>query len=342
MKFRTAAALALASLTAACGLAVEPASPDTPATDDTAAVERRAAPLSLQAQDALKLLLPQPADDLVDEENARTEGQREKVRTWYFKTLLPCLEPDGRLFIVGTRYHFLDLYGLLIKNELAGKHQVIRAIAEDGTTPWPEKFPLAWLEERRRQMGSAIFATQYQNDVELMKGDIFREAWFRYYEEPPDWSECEHWIGCDPAATKAEVVLSGRKAETDWWTIVVGARRRENSKDSEYGREVYVREVWRGRVTKQEYLDRLKAMNERYKPRDVVVESVAAQEYLAQDLEKLMPVHRLERTKDKVSRAYLAAGVLRERAGPLPGPAPPARRGRLHGAPGRADPVPAG
>jgi hypothetical protein len=48
------------------------------------------------------------ADDLVDEENARTEGQREKVRTWYYKTLLPCLEPDGRLFIVGTRYHYLD------------------------------------------------------------------------------------------------------------------------------------------------------------------------------------------------------------------------------------------
>jgi len=42
------------------------------------------------------------ANDLVDEENSRTEGQREKVRTWYYKTLGPCLEPDGRLFIVGT------------------------------------------------------------------------------------------------------------------------------------------------------------------------------------------------------------------------------------------------
>jgi hypothetical protein len=49
------------------------------------------------------------ADDLVDEENARTEVQREKVRTWYYKTLVPCLEPDGRLFVLGTRYHFLDL-----------------------------------------------------------------------------------------------------------------------------------------------------------------------------------------------------------------------------------------
>ncbi|MBZ0268855.1 phage terminase large subunit, partial [bacterium] len=241
------------------------------------------------------------ADDLVDEENARTEGQREKVRTWYYKTLLPCLEPDGRLFIVGTRYHYLDLYGHLIKNELADKHQVVRAIAEDGTTPWPEKFSLDWLEERKRQMGSTIFATQYQNDTALMKGSIFREEWFHEYEAEPDWSQCDFFIGCDPAATKADVVLSGRKATSDYWTIVVGAR---SKVDGEYAREIYLVNLWRGRCTKQEYVDVLRRMNERYKPVSVLVETVAAQEYLAQDLEAYMPVTRVERTKDKVSRAY--------------------------------------
>ena len=34
------------------------------------------------------------------------------------------------------------------------------------------------------------------------------------------------------------------------------------------------------------------------------MESVAAQEYLAQGLERHMPVRRVERTRDKVSRAY--------------------------------------
>jgi hypothetical protein len=149
---------------------------------------------------------------------------------------LPCLEPHGRLFIVGTRYHYLDLYGSLIKNELADRHQVIRAIDPDGSTPRSEKFSLDWLEERRRQMGSAIFATQYQNDVELTKGDIFREEWFRYYDAPPDPERCEFWIGCDPAATKADVVLSDRKSSSDYWTIAVGARQRED--EGEYGREV--------------------------------------------------------------------------------------------------------
>jgi predicted phage terminase large subunit-like protein len=45
-------------------------------------------------------------------------------------------------------------------------------------------------------------------------------------------------------------------------------------------------------------------MNERYNPQRVLIETVAAQEYLAQDAECFMPVTRVDRKKDKVSRAY--------------------------------------
>ena len=202
---------------------------------------------------------------------------------------------------MGTRYHHLDLYGHLIRNEYADKHQVIPAVYPDGTTPWPEKFSLEWLEERRREAGSIIFNAQYQNDTSLMKGHIFKEEWFRFYDKQPDWDSMHFFIGCDPAATKWDAVLSPSKAESDWWTIVVGAR---TYRDGKYGSEVYLKEAWRGRCTKEEYLDNLKALNERYKPIRVVIETVAAQEYLAQDAQKFMPVKRVNRTTDKVARAY--------------------------------------
>jgi predicted phage terminase large subunit-like protein len=242
------------------------------------------------------------ADDLIDEENARTETQRERVKTWWYQTLLPCCEPDGRIFVIGTRYHHLDLYGHLMRNEYAEKHQIIPAIAPDGTTPWPEKFSIEWLEERKRQAGSIIFNAQYQNDTSLMKGHIFREEWFRFYEQEPDWSTMRFFIGCDPAATKREAMLSARKADTDWWTIVVGGRPR--NAEGEYGEKVYVRDIWRARCTKDEYLQKLRAMNEQYRPIAVMIETVAAQEYLAQDAEKYMPVRRIQRSTDKIARAY--------------------------------------
>ena len=135
-----------------------------------------------------------------------------------------------------------------------------------------------------------------------MKGHIFKEEWFRFYEVEPDWSKMDFFIGCDPAATSREALLQGKKAETDWWTIVVGARKKECRE--ERSAEVYLKELWRGRCTKQEYLDTLRGLNERYHPQSVVIETVAAQEYLAQDAERWMPVERLKRTTDKVARAY--------------------------------------
>lgn len=53
-------------------------------------------------------------DDIIDEENARTQEQREKMRVWYYKSLLPCLEPEGEIHILGTRYHPYDLYHTLL------------------------------------------------------------------------------------------------------------------------------------------------------------------------------------------------------------------------------------
>ncbi len=59
-------------------------------------------------------------DDVVDEENSQSTHGREKLRTWYAKVLLPCLEPGGELHILGTRYHPRDLYGALIKASSEG------------------------------------------------------------------------------------------------------------------------------------------------------------------------------------------------------------------------------
>ena len=64
-------------------------------------------------------------------------------------------------------------------------------------------------------MGSTVFNTQYQNDVELMKGNIFREEWIRFYETEPEWERMHFFIGCDPAATRREALLTGGKTETD-------------------------------------------------------------------------------------------------------------------------------
>jgi hypothetical protein len=144
------------------------------------------------------------ADDLIDEENSRTEGQREKVREWFYRSLGPTLEPHGRMHLLGTRYHFADLYGLLIEGEYAGCHQVKRALDEHGQSLWPEKFSAEWLQERRVAAGSLTFNSQYQNDVEAMKGRLFKAEWLRWYETPPAGEHLRIYQGVDLAISQKE------------------------------------------------------------------------------------------------------------------------------------------
>lgn len=119
-------------------------------------------------------------DDLVDEKNASTPGVRQKTLTFFYKTLMPTLEPDGFLSIRGTRYHPDDLYGHLQRpgNEMAGARTLILPAllgnAVDGwVSQWPEKWPVATLLRLRGSMGTIIFDTQYQCDSEGMRGEIF-------------------------------------------------------------------------------------------------------------------------------------------------------------------------
>ena len=62
-------------------------------------------------------------DDLVDEENSKTEVQRKKLLTWFYKILDPTLMADGRMYLASTRYHPEDLNGHLIDTVFTKKNK---------------------------------------------------------------------------------------------------------------------------------------------------------------------------------------------------------------------------
>jgi predicted phage terminase large subunit-like protein len=125
------------------------------------------------------------ADDLVDEENSRTQTQREKLQLWYYKSLLPTLEPDGRLTIVGTRWNPEDLYAHIEKTTDGLKTTAIKAISDDGTSVWPERFSLEHFLSLKKQMGVPAFESQYQMNTAAMVGKIFTYAHFQWFEDLP-------------------------------------------------------------------------------------------------------------------------------------------------------------
>ncbi len=242
-------------------------------------------------------------DDIVDEENARSAKQRERLLLWYYKVLQPCLEPEGELHIVGTRYHYLDFYGHLIANDFANAHWIYRAIepAEDvgaglarpEVALWEKKFPLALLKQIRKEAGPAIFNSQYQNDIELMKGVIFKEEWILYAQDLPP--RLEKIIGIDLAISEKE--------QADYFAMVVVGLERESGK-------IYVLDSFRDRLSFQSQIQQsIRLFQKHDLPRSpvvrVCVESNGYQEAFAQKLRtEGLPVKSVKTIRDKISRAY--------------------------------------
>lgn len=120
-------------------------------------------------------------DDVCDEATSRTKAQREKLHTWYFKTLDPCLMPNGRKYINGTRYHHEDLYAELEGAEMEGKVLTIPVENEKGEPADPIRFPREWIDAKRKN-DRIIFDSQYMLNVEKFANSPFEwEGLSNYY-----------------------------------------------------------------------------------------------------------------------------------------------------------------
>lgn len=151
-------------------------------------------------------------DDILDEENTANVDQMERLVTWFTKTLLPCLAPDGVIILLGTRWAEGDLYERLIKPKADGgkgwDHIVRSALTPDGDgwkSFWPEYFTVDKLLELRDEMGPALFSCAMQNDISgLMEGNIFSRRDFEYFGTLPEDQIFTVRMGVDLASSVKE------------------------------------------------------------------------------------------------------------------------------------------
>lgn len=237
------------------------------------------------------------ADDLVDEKNARTPPEREKVRTFYYKSLKPCLEPDGSLSVSGTRYHDLDLYGHLAANDMkAGRVIVIPALTGsdvDGwVSGWPAKFPVEFLLAMRAEMGSINFDTQYQCDTAKMRGGgIIPYDLIEWVEPDQVPAGLPMYLGVDLAISKS--------VKADRFCMVAGAWDRVTDK-------IYAVDALIAQLSFFQQREKIIEWCDKYQVVRAAVEAQAYQEGQVQELKRVrpdLPIVAVHQKWDKVTRA---------------------------------------
>jgi predicted phage terminase large subunit-like protein len=227
-------------------------------------------------------------DDIVDDENSRTESRREKLRVRFFKVLLPCLEPDARLAVIGTRYHYRDLYANLMESGFIPSATIISALDHEGRSSWPEKFPAPYLKRLRREAGTVIFNAQYQNDTEAMKGAVFKEEWLQFYKALP--SALRIYQGVDLSIAQS--------SNSDFFAIVtIGV--------DEWG-NIYVLDCYCARLS---FRQQTAAIVDRYRRFDPIKVAIESNAYQAAQVECVREFGAIRTAKvftryDKLSRAW--------------------------------------
>jgi predicted phage terminase large subunit-like protein len=155
----------------------------------------------------------------------------------------------------------------------------------------PEHEPLDVLERVRAEIGSEVFAAQYQQSPVPTGGAMIKRHWLRYYDMAPERTYRTKIIQSWDTAAKAG--SSNNWSVCTTWLV--------------HNKDFYLLDVTRGRYEYPQLRNTAVAIAERFKPDKIYIEDASIGIALTQELRQAgiyatapVPVER-----DKIGRMYL-------------------------------------
>lgn len=207
------------------------------------------------------------ADDLVSKENIETPEQRQKVKD-HFKLLFSLLEPEGEIVVVGTRWHFEDLYNMIIEEfpEFSTRIKHAEKSGPNGGLYFPERLTKEFLEAQKKRLGRDHYSAQYGNDpAPEDEHSKFQKKFFKPYKDLPE--KKYGFILIDPG---------GKKKKSDEWVFFVAYADQNN--------EWYFNRFIRGVFRLSKAWDYLFTLHKAIKPLTTALEITGTQHHLEDSL----------------------------------------------------------
>jgi predicted phage terminase large subunit-like protein len=248
-------------------------------------------------------------DDPQKPVDAQSDTQRNRLNQWVSNTLMSRLDSKqtGVIIVVMQRVHLNDLSGYLMES---GGWEILSlpAIAEQDETIMigegeyhrraasevlhPDLEPLESLERLRYQIGSEVFAAQYQQVPVPPGGCMIRPEWLRYWDKLPERTYRTRIIQSWDTAAKDG-------AQNDW-SVCTTWMQVDNCH--------YLIDLTRGRYEYPRLRDMAIAQAQKHRPHCILIEDASTGTALAQELKKchfggsvrLVPIER-----DKIGRLYV-------------------------------------
>ena len=226
-------------------------------------------------------------DDPMKPDEALSDTRRQ-ADDWYDNTLLSRLNDkiNGCIIIIMQRLHQDDLVGHALEH---GDWTVLNlpAIAEAeecfeivdifgqkiwnrevGTPLHAERESLEMLKATRARIGDYNFSSQYQQNPIPLGGAMVKSNWLMAYDTLPPMSECSYVVQSWDTANKSGELNAWSVCTT--WGI--------------WNDRYYLIDVYRKRLDYPSLLSAAVELNDRFKPRTIVIEDKASGIQLIQDL----------------------------------------------------------
>ena len=234
-------------------------------------------------------------DPLKNREEADSRLIRDKLWDWFASTAFTRLMPGGAVVLIQTRWHEDDLAGRLLRGHEGWDVINLPAIAEEndalnrplGTALWPDQYSVDALLNIKQTIGEREFAALYQQRPAPLEGALFRRDWIKHGNSPRSGTRIA--MGVDLAISTRDTA--------DYTAIVVMAR-------DEFGK-LYVLDAVRERVDFPNALRLIRNMADKWSPRAILIEQVAFQAVVVQELlrQTTLPIKGVVPDKDKITRA---------------------------------------
>lgn len=257
-------------------------------------------------------------DDLVVPTNAYSSEGREKVAAAYSQLASIEMHNESYEWVVGTRYHPLDLYGILkdLKEEVFDQdgniidekpvYEVLeRTVEEHGTFLWPKEqrasdgkwfgFDFAELARKKaKYVDREQFYAQYYNNPNSLETERIGRNKFQYYDPKHLKMENGKWhFKEDPLNVYAAIDFAfSMRATADYTAIVVIGISAEN--------DIYILDIDRFKTNNiSKYFERIADLHSKWEFKKLRAEVTVAQEVIVRDLKDYIKSHGLYLSVDE-------------------------------------------
>lgn len=234
------------------------------------------------------------ADDIEDEECVSTEAARDKTMIWFNNVLLPAMDPNYRIRVIGTPLHPESVLMKISKEpDWHTSTYPIEFINENGNreSSWPDRFPINKIDEMKEsstRLGQLTqFMQEYMCQAENPESKPFKPEMIRMEPVVRTWQAVYAFL--DPARTVNQ--KSAHTGAVVWSWI---------------NNRLIVWESWGKFLMPDEIVQELFRINEEYRPITIGIERDGLEQFLMQPIRQEMikrgtglPIEGMKAPRDK-------------------------------------------